>query len=103
VYRRLCEQSDSGKFTTEEFKDSLILLFDEVSKHKLQKLEALIHKKNKLVSKVVVNGSIEDKDCDLKQEISEMKAKIEKLKNRTPEDTYEDAMKWLGIDVLSPQ
>ena len=62
VYKRIIENSDQGKFSKDEFKDALILLFDEVSKQKLAKFESLIQKKKKLVSKVVVNGAVEDKD-----------------------------------------
>ena len=36
-------------------------------------------------------------------QINELKAKVQSLKRKQPENTYEDAIKWLAIDSLSLQ
>ena len=94
--------SPIGKFTRNDFKESLRVLFEEISEQKRIKLEARLYNRLRLVKKMNSRGIAYDQiNESTRIEIAETKSIIQKLRDRTPESIFEDAMQWLGIDALT--
>lgn len=105
VFKRIGEASETGSITQPNLKEALKLLFLEVHKQKISGLELILRKRIKQINVKMLQSakSSAQESAQQLQQINEIKAKIMGLRRRQPGDTFEDAIKWLGIDTMSMQ
>ena len=96
VYKKVVDGSPTSAFTKFTFKEALKLLFHEVDKQKLAGLELLLRKRIRQI-----NAKSTTEPGEKLSQLNDAKARLMNLKRKQPGDTFEHAIRWLGIDTMS--
>ena len=80
-----------------------MLLFLEVHRQKIAGLELMLKKRIKQINDKMLQdaSSSAQESSDYLSQINETKARMQNLRKKPPSNTFEDAIKWLGIDSMS--